>query len=71
MTSQIWEADFPAEKVGGWDWKVSVVWNGATVATSSEWKFWFDPFILLTPTSAVYPTPTFIYSYPALVNAAP
>jgi serine/threonine protein kinase len=44
LTSQSWTTDLPAERYGEWRWTVSVVQGGRTMATSSEWMFWFDPY---------------------------
>ncbi|MDY7076987.1 MAG: protein kinase [Chloroflexota bacterium] len=49
LTEQSWLADLPGDKYGAWRWRVSVVQNGRTVTTSSEWTFWFDPFGPRTP----------------------
>ena len=43
LTDQSWTADLPADKYGEWRWAVTVVQNGNTLATSSEWMFWFNP----------------------------
>ena len=44
VTDQNWIANLPAERYGEWRWTVSVVQGERTVATSSEWMFWFNPF---------------------------
>jgi serine/threonine protein kinase len=44
LASQSWTTDLPAERYGEWRWTVSVVQGGRTMATSSEWMFWFDPY---------------------------
>jgi len=43
LTDQSWTADLPADKYGEWRWVVAVVHGGKTLATSSEWMFWFNP----------------------------
>ena len=43
LTDQSWTADLPSDKFGEWRWTVSVVQGGRTMATSSEWMFWFNP----------------------------
>jgi hypothetical protein len=43
LSSSSWIVDLPAEKYGGWHWRVAVVQDGTTVTTSPEWMFWFNP----------------------------
>jgi hypothetical protein len=39
-----WTTDLPGEKVGEWEWSVSIVQGRTVAVTSEEWRFWFDPF---------------------------
>jgi hypothetical protein len=43
LSSSNWIADLPADRYGGWHWRVAVVQSGTAVTTSSEWMFWFNP----------------------------
>lgn len=43
LTVQRWESYLPDKHVGEWRWRVSVLQDGQTVASSSEWHFYFDP----------------------------
>ncbi len=63
LTGQSWTPDLPGGKFGEWRWTVSVVQGGRTVATSSEWMFWFDP-VPRTPQAPTTPTNTPPPPYP-------
>ena len=56
LTDQSWVADLPAARFGEWRWTVSVVQSGRTLATSSEWMLWFNPFSRSTPFPTLQPT---------------
>jgi hypothetical protein len=46
LQSQSWTKDLPVndDTDGEWRWTVSVMLNGKSLVTSSEWMFWFRPF---------------------------
>jgi len=51
LTTPEWTTDLPGDRYGEWRWTVSVVRGGSAVATSSEWMFWFNPFMGVEPPS--------------------
>jgi len=51
LTTPEWATDLPGDRYGEWRWTVSVARGGSAVATSSEWMFWFNPFMGVEPPS--------------------
>jgi hypothetical protein len=51
LTDPSWKTDLPVKEDtdGEWRWTVSVMLYGRSLATSSEWMFWFRPFGAVKP----------------------
>jgi len=45
LTDSEWAVELPGEAFGEWVWEVRVVQNGVVLTTSSQGKFWHDPFL--------------------------
>lgn len=43
LNGTLWSVDLPAELVGEWDWRVSIIQNNQTIISSEEGMFWFNP----------------------------